>query len=200
MRNDGPKINPFVEIADGPSSVEVDGKSYNRCAPMSHKREWKLKSGDEVDEAIVVKLADFMAPGKDGREHLVLTPGRHTLQVHLFAYPIQANVPPVVEVLSNEVEFEVPTQASSSKMTSPPVTNTAQGGKVVVSTPGGQLVTERIELGTPAAKSPSTNAAAGTADRTLAEQPPVVVETLPVSGARDVAPGNGKSACGSASQ
>ena len=37
-------------------------------------------------------------------------------------------------------------------------------------------------------------------DNVLAEQPPVVVETFPVSGPRDVAAGKRKSACGSASQ
>ena len=111
--NDGLKDNPFVRITDGgPFWVEVDGKLYNRSAPMSDKPEWKLKSGDEVDKAFAVRLTDFESPAKDGHEGLSLTPGRHKLLVHLFAYPTQPNGPPMVEVVSNEVEFEIPPPAS----------------------------------------------------------------------------------------
>ncbi len=91
---------------------------------------------------------------------------------------------------------EAEAKAKSSKLTDAkaPLAITAQDGKVVVTTPDSRLVADRIELGQTGAKANGDVAIAEaqareTADRTLAEQPPVVVETFPVSGTRDVAPG-----------
>ena len=60
--------------------------------------------------------------------------------------------------------------------------------------PGGRLGADRIELGPSDAKATGDAAVAEARSRetetiVLAEQPPVVVETFPVSGAREVAPG-----------
>ena len=100
---------------------------------------------------------------------------------------------------------EAEAKAKSSKLTDAkaPLAITAQDGKVVVTTPDSRLVADRIELGQTGAKANGNVAIAEaqareTAGQTLAVQPPVVVETFPVSG-RGVAPGRRKFACGSAS-
>ncbi|MGA2034170.1 MAG: protein kinase [Thermoguttaceae bacterium] len=68
---------------------------------------------------------------------------------------------------------------------SPPISITARDGNVVMATPDSQLTAERIEIGK---AGENANPSAETAHHTLAGQPPIVVETFPVSGARDVVP------------
>jgi hypothetical protein len=96
---------------------------------------------------------------------------------------------PFSTAVNAELNAERSTRAENeSAKATPPVSITAQDGNVVVTQNGTKLVMDRMEI-YPAKAAALQSRTVADEDLILAKQPPVVVETFPESGARDVEPG-----------
>ena len=121
LRNCGERELTFVPVAQAHCQVEMDGKWYGWAeslvidAPVR-----RLKSGDELYDAIEIKLTDSwslpkgvsepkFAPGRieEWGEHLQLLPGKHKVRVRFVPNEWQKNKEITAYAISNTVEIQI---------------------------------------------------------------------------------------------
>gem|GEM_PF-599453 len=121
LKSRGENEFSFVPLAQAHCQIEVDGKWYGWAEPLIiDSPVWSLKPGDELYDALEIKLTDSWALPKDGKEpefapgiiekwgeRLQFSPGKHIVRIRFYPNEWLRKGEITAHMTSNPVEIQV---------------------------------------------------------------------------------------------